>query len=401
MAKHTKAELKYHYIIKYLNGESRKNIMLKMISDPNIQFETISAASSSLDRWLGKYYSNSSLISQSGKQKNPNKGRQKKKPEVNYDEMTREELIKEIEIWKDINEALDKIQRDIDEKKACYKIIDDLRSKYSVKFLSAKLQVSKSGYYNWVKNNKPLFRKYNKDLLNKIEIIYIKQFRCLGFRRIKERLEFEHGIYVNKETVRRYMLHLGIKAEIRQKKKSLEVKNTNVKFENIINRQFNSRERYRKLFTDVSYIQLKDKWAYCSVIIDGFNNEIIDIKLSLRNDTELVKQNIVSSIERIKNNNAILHSDHGYQYSSNQVIKILKENNIIQSMSRIGNSLDNRPAEYFFSILKHEYLRLIPIKNRTLENTSRAINVAKEHYNKERLQSKLNKKTPHEYAMSG
>ena len=26
-------------------------------------------------------------------------------------------------------------------------------------------------------------------------------------------------------------------------------------------------------------------------------------------------------------------------------------------MSRIGNSLDNRPCEYFFSVLKQEYLK--------------------------------------------
>ncbi|WP_373440191.1 IS3 family transposase [Metamycoplasma equirhinis] len=52
--------------------------------------------------------------------------------------------------------------------------------------------------------------------------------------------------------------------------------------------------------------------------------------------------------------NFILHSDHGYQYSSSEYTNFIKMNNGKISMSRVGNSLDNREAEYFFSILKSE-----------------------------------------------
>ncbi len=46
--------------------------------------------------------------------------------------------------------------------------------------------------------------------------------------------------------------------------------------------------------------------------------------------------------------NFIVHSDHGSQYSSSDYLTFMEQNNGIVSMSRIGNSLDNREIEYFF-----------------------------------------------------
>ena len=48
--------------------------------------------------------------------------------------------------------------------------------------------------------------------------------------------------------------------------------------------------------------------------------------------------------------NFIVHSDHGSQYSSSDYLTFMEQNNGIVSMSRIGNSLDNREIEYFFHI---------------------------------------------------
>ena len=46
--------------------------------------------------------------------------------------------------------------------------------------------------------------------------------------------------------------------------------------------------------------------------------------------------------------NFIVRSDHGSQYSSSDYLTFMEQNNRIVSMSRIGNSLDNREIEYFF-----------------------------------------------------
>ena len=50
----------------------------------------------------------------------------------------------------------------------------------------------------------------------------------------------------------------------------------------------------------------------------------------------------------------ILHSDQGWQYQMQGYHKILKDKEVIQSMSRKGNCLDNSPTENFFGIMKKE-----------------------------------------------
>ncbi|WP_027121163.1 integrase core domain-containing protein, partial [Mycoplasma leonicaptivi] len=97
-----------------------------------------------------------------------------------------------------------------------------------------------------------------------------------------------------------------------------------------------------------------------------------------------------------KKSKIIVHSDHGYQYSSNRYIKLSKKNNFKISMGRVGNSLDNREAEYFFSNIKSEMLNKINISKL---NFSELLNLIKNYvdwYNFERIQSNLQWKTPQE-----
>lgn len=66
-----------------------------------------------------------------------------------------------------------------------------------------------------------------------------------------------------------------------------------------------------------------------------------------------------------------------------------KKYNVTQSTSRVGNSLDNRPAEYFFSNLKSEFLNLIPHKDRVETETISKMEEYINFYNQERPQSTL------------
>ncbi len=142
-------------------------------------------------------------------------------------------------------------------------------------------------------------------------------------------------------------------------------------------------------------------WSYLSVVIDFFNNEIIDWRLSKINDLELVFNNVKNAIEKrnIKTENKlIIHSDHGSQYTSTSFQEMIKRNGIIQLMSRLGNSLDNRPIEYLFSIFKQEYLNTKPLL--TFENMKNKMKETEIDYNKIRFQGGLKNMTPHKHAMS-
>jgi putative transposase len=68
-----------------------------------------------------------------------------------------------------------------------------------------------------------------------------------------------------------------------------------------------------------------------------------------RNNAELVQNALTMSIWRRREvNDVIVHSDQGSTYASGDYQKQWKDNNLIYSMSRKGECLDNAVAESFF-----------------------------------------------------
>jgi multidrug/hemolysin transport system ATP-binding protein len=79
-------------------------------------------------------------------------------------------------------------------------------------------------------------------------------------------------------------------------------------------------------------------------------------KIAAEGSPDFLKKTYAKDTLRLAGNlhQTILHSDQGYQYQVKLYEKYLKDNGIIQSMSRKGNTLDNTPTENFFGRLKEE-----------------------------------------------
>ncbi len=267
-----------------------------------------------------------------------------------FEGWTREQMIQHI---KDLENWFEKEDKS---KKSKYRYIRN-HNVVSVQKYCNELRVSKSGYYNWLQSGEKETGNYDEKLLEQIKFLFYLKKQKFGFKRLKILLEKEFNVFVNINTVRRYMLFLGIKANIRQPKKNKEIKITNKSHNDLIKRNRNASKPYQKLFTDVSYIRTNTGWSYLSVVLDSFNNEVIGWRFSKFNNNEFVYNSIRDSIMKIDNpSETIIHSDHGYQYFQPALEIIRAKFGFKQSMGRIGISLDNRPIEYFFSILKQEYL---------------------------------------------
>ena len=105
---------------------------------------------------------------------------------------------------------------------------------------------------------------------------------------------------------------------------------------------------------------------------------------------------MINSLQKIKCK-PIIHTDHGIEHTNKWYHNLKKDYGFKQSMGRVGNSLDNRLAEYFCSILKSEYIR---DKGKSL-NYLEIKNFIKESmydYNNISFQGSLQNKTPREYA---
>lgn len=91
----------------------------------------------------------------------------------------------------------------------------------------------------------------------------------------------------------------------------------------------------------------------------------------------------------------ILHSDQGWHYRMEKYHTTLKKNNIIQSMSRKGNCLDNAIIENFFGLLKSELLYLRDFES--MEHFKLELEKYINYYNHKRIKAKLNGMSPVQY----
>ena len=124
---------------------------------------------------------------------------------------------------------------------------------------------------------------------------------------------------------------------------------------NILDRKFNTDAPYTKLTTDVTEFNVCNEKVYLSPVLDMYNNEIISYSISPSPNFAQTKEMLKGLFERLpENSRPILHSDQGWQYQMKEFQSQLKEHNILQSMSRKGNCLDNSVMENFFGRLKVE-----------------------------------------------
>ncbi|MGF7050461.1 transposase InsO family protein [Paenibacillus sp. DS2015] len=117
--------------------------------------------------------------------------------------------------------------------------------------------------------------------------------------------------------------------------------------------------------------------------MDLFNNEALAWKLSNRNDLQLV----LDTVKQLDAPEALLHSDQGFQYTTQTYARLLEEYALKGSYSRRGNCFDNACIESFFSHLKAEKLYLH--KPDSEASARRLIAEQIEYYHKERFQKKL------------
>ena len=272
-----------------------------------------------------------------------------------------------------------------------YEIIELLNNQYSLKILCKIANVSVSGFYSWKKR---IVNNNNKEIENLISQIFFEYKGRIGIRRIKMELERKYNQIVNKKKIQRIKQKLGLKTQIRRKRNNYQGYLRSEKWcvaDNILNRQFRQNSANIAYSTDVTYLITKNSRYYLSVIKDLCTKEVVAYKVSDKHDLAL----ILGTLEQMpKQNDAIMHSDRGGLYTSFQYIQKLKELNLIRSMSRSGNCLDNAPIESFFGHLKDE---IEYKKCKTLDEIRAKIDEYMYYYNNNRYQWGLNKMTPLEY----
>ena len=270
--------------------------------------------------------------------------------------------------------------------KVKYEVIYRHRNEYAVSVMCKFFEVSRSGYYEFVKRlGKP---EDDLALAEKIKECQTKTDNTYGYRRVWKWLR-DRNINRNPKTVLRIMKKYGLLSEIRRHRKWVNLGQQMHKYENLLKRQFRADKPNSKWVTDISYIQTKEGVLYLSMIRDLYDNSIVAYKTATQQTVNLVLDTIRLAMKKEKKRVAAelqLHSDQGFQYTSQAYFKLTQSYGITPSMSRRGNPYDNAMAENFFSILKTE--SIYRYKPRTLSEAQRMIDEYIYFYNHERIQTK-------------
>lgn len=277
----------------------------------------------------------------------------------------------------------------------------DILSKYvPVTFLCTHFNVSSSGYYSWRKRDsskKEVIRQEHREHVKKGFKDSKKRY---GSPRLSLALKAK-GVSICENTVAKIMRSEGLVA---RKKKAFKVVGLN---EDVA---VNAHERVFKIEEkkdlkvnevwagDITYLPVDNKFLYLSVVMDLKRRKIVGWSLDETLSSEGVIKALSDAIVREGVAGRVFHSDQGVQYKSLAFRKFLSDNDIQGSMSRRGNCYDNAFVETFFKSFKSELFW-----NQSFESEdhlrSEIFEYIESWYNRKRIHSSLDNKSPLEYEL--
>ena len=242
-----------------------------------------------------------------------------------------------------------------------YTAIKEVHEKhhYPISSLCKISNVSKSGYFKWLKHQKTYNDIRNEKIANIIEKIH-SDYPDKGYRRIRDDLYRYYNINVNDKRILRICRVLQIKSTIKYKNNGCTIQNQHPTYttENILNRNFKADAPDEKWLTDVSefhyYVNGEKHRLYLSAILDLYDRRIVAYTIGDSNNTELVYNMFDFAVKNNPKAHPIFHSDRGYQYTNRTFHSKLVAAGMTQSMSRIARCIDNGPMEGFWGIIKRE-----------------------------------------------
>lgn len=401
-------EFKIHFISESNKGKTARIIFEEAGFD--VEVLGCKRIKSANDRWKSSFNENG--VCGLDDTRKHNSGRPRKRELTKDDIITKQNA--EIEYLKAEIELLKKLElheRQVKKGKLLaaetFKLIEKIIVSFNLKGIVRHLckvaNVSRSGYYKYLKSKNIISYREQLDIESRDNIL--KAFNYKGFKKgsrsIKMTLENKFNIIYSRKRIQRVMRKFNIVCPIRRAnpyKRIAKATKEHTVVSNLLNRNFKQNVPGKVLLTDITYLPYGcNQMAYLSTIKDASTNEILVYNLSDRITLDIATDTIHKLMKKPKfklSKDAFIHSDQGSHYTSPKFQKLLQHYNLGQSMSRRGNCWDNAPQESFFGHMKDE----IDYKScSSLSELKSLIKNYMNYYNNHRYQWNLKKLTPVQY----
>jgi len=271
------------------------------------------------------------------------------------------------------------------------------KANFPVRVMCEVMQVSRSGYYEYVQRQARPDGLNRQRLIVKVRSIHKASRQSYGSRRICKALR-EDGERVGRYQTRTLMKEAGVVVKVKRRyKATTDSCHRYPVAANLLDRQFEVAAPNRVWASDITYLWTDEGWLYLAVVLDLFSRRVVGWSLSSRMTVNLVTNALRMALGCRKPPKGLLHhSDRGSQYACYEYQSMLRQQGITPSMSRKGNCWDNAVAERFFRSLKCE--RTNDLRYGTREEAKMdVIDYIEMFYNSRRYHSYLGYRSPADY----
>lgn len=242
-----------------------------------------------------------------------------------------------------------------------FQFVADHQRRYGVKRLCTILGIARSSFYYWRATAADRAARQAADarLAARIRAVHRDSDGTYGVPRITAELR-EAGERVNHKRIARVMRGAGLAGmRLRRRHRTTVADPAAAKAPDLIGRDFTASEPNTKYVGDITYLPLDGgKFLYLATVIDLASRRLAGWSIADHMRTDLVT-GALAAAERTRGSlaGAVLHTDHGAQYTNRAFADACRQAGVRQSMSAIGSSADNALAESFNATFKRETLQ--------------------------------------------
>jgi len=156
-----------------------------------------------------------------------------------------------------------------------FQFIEDHRDEFPVVRMHEVLGISRSGYYTWRERPVSAREMANRELYEKIKVVYNESHGTYGSPRIFHELK-KQGVDCSENRVARLMRLHDLRAkQTKQYKTTTKRNKADPVAPNLLKRDFEADRPNQKWLTDITYIPTLEGWLYLAAVLDLFNRGIV------------------------------------------------------------------------------------------------------------------------------
>ena len=195
-----------------------------------------------------------------------------------------------------------------------FAFIDREKACYDVTVLCRLLQVSRSGFYAWLRRAPSPRAVADQVLTEQIRTAFDDNRRVYGAPRIHAELT-DAGVHVGRKRIARLMRQAGI-VGCHRRKRSFSITTQNPKAApapDLVDRKFVATSPNQLWVADVTYVPTVQGWLYLACVTDVFSRLVLGWSMASHRKTDLVVDAVTMAVHRRGGHvpGVIHHSDRG------------------------------------------------------------------------------------------